>query len=511
MRLLSIALALFPVPFFGCGKGNDTLNNQNSVMNTKPLGYVAGQVTNGVTSLPVMGASVQLTGGGLTNQATTDDKGAFSFGPIAAGAMFALHVTADGMVDAMIPSLQIADAAGNFPTENGALYVGPIALLPSTGKFSVQVVSQAGSPVPKANVTIETLVRYVLGGAAKDTAIGTSMTDTDGLASVANLPDVRALPPHLADASGIVISVAPVDLSGNGTAALRGATVVISGADVRTGANIPVVVLPYAGDVALSVIASNVQKLVGPTTAPSVLAKTDPIRIVYSKPIDHDSVAVDLRDETGTMMVSSMFVTGTIGNLLTITPMNGLVPGTEYNLAVRANASSTSRPETLTVAAPFFAKTDPNTMIVVSGRFHDVNGDGQWGNDGDQIELSSTLPIGRAGLSPAFVGQLWVALDLNGNNIIGDGPGELPGTNAPYPTPIVVQAAEPAPGNGAGLSGFTRFFAPVPIALQTVRGAASGPVNFEIRLQPDANGGQFITDASGDQVMPKTTGLLPLE
>src|SRR5215472_15704759 len=122
MRRTSIAIALSAAAF-GCGK-NETLQNQNTVAYTKPLGYVAGQVTNVVTQLPMVGASVTVTGGGLSNQTMTDDKGGFTFGPIAAGAMFALRVTADGMTDALIPALVIGDAAGNFPTENGALYVG---------------------------------------------------------------------------------------------------------------------------------------------------------------------------------------------------------------------------------------------------------------------------------------------------------------------------------------------------------------------------------------------------
>jgi carboxypeptidase family protein len=509
-RILLLAVAFFAL--WSCGKGNDTLNNQNSVMNTKPVGYVAGSVINAVTQAPISGASVVVYGGGLMNQGTTDDKGNFSFGPIAAGAMFALRITADGMADAFIASLEIGDAAGNFPTDNGALYVGPVALIPSNGKFSVQVVSQSGAPVEKASVTIETLVRYLVAGVGEGTAAASSMSDVDGVANVTGLPEVRALPPHLADLSGVVVSVAPVDVDGDGKADLRGVTTMVSGADVRNSGIVPVVVLPFAGDAQLSIVASNVQKLATPaSTAPSVLDAADPIRLVFSKPIDRMAVAVDLRDENGATMLMAPFVTGTLGNILVIMPMGGLEAGKEYNLAIRAGASQASRPDELSAAAPFFSKPNPNIAIVIGGRFHDVNGDGAWGNDGDQIELLASVPIGRPGLSPAFDARLWVDLDLNGSMAKGDAPGELPPAGAGYPAPLIVAAAEPDPGNGAGLSGYTRYFAPVPIALTEVRTPALGAVSFELRLEASDNGNQFVTDVSGRQAPARSMGALPLQ
>jgi hypothetical protein len=130
---------------------------------------------------------------------------------------------------------------------------------------------------------------------------------------------------------------------------------------------------------------------------------------------------------------------------------------------------------------------------------------------GDQIELTVNIPIGRPGQNPAFAARLWVDLDLNGSMRVGDGPGELPGTGMTYPAPLIFNAAEPAPGNGAGLSGYTTLLTPVAITLATPRGAGSGPVSFEVQLDAADNSGLFVTDASGRQAPPRTMGALPLQ
>jgi hypothetical protein len=486
---------------------SDKLNNNTVVMPTKPTGYVAGEVVGATTDLPMPAVTVSLEGGGLMGTVTTDEKGSFGFGPISAGAAFSLHVSQDAMADATLTDLMIADAAGNFPTGNGALWVGPIGLIPLTGKFSVQVVSAAGNPVSKAQVTMETGVRFLLAGTARSTFVGSATTDQDGLATVANLPDLRALPPSLTDAGTLVINVAPVDIDGDGKPDLRGSTLVLTGQEVRDEAATPVIVLDASGTTTLSILASNVPRLaIAASVVPGVLDAMDPVRVVFNQAIDRMSVAIDLRDESGQMMVPNSFVIGTLGNIMFITPTMPFDAGREYNLSFRVVAPDAGKPQTLTAAAPFFSKVDLTMPITLTARFHDANGDQMWGNSTDDFELTWSIPIGRAGQSPAFHARLWVDLDLDASGRTGDGAGELPPMGLPYPTPLMVAAAEPSPPNGAGLSGFTRNLAGVPILLMTPRAAGQGPVNYEVHVAPEDNGGAFVTDVSGRAPPLKLTG-----
>jgi hypothetical protein len=73
-----------------------------------------------------------------------------------------------------------------------------------------------------------------------------------------------------------------------------------------------------------------------------------------------------------------------------------------------------------------------------------------------------------------------------------------------------VNAAEPAPENGAGLSGYTRFVGNIPIAgLTPPLNAGQGPVNFELQILTSDNG-QPVTDAGGRSAPEKYTGAATL-
>lgn len=95
-----------------------------------------------------------------------------------------------------------------------------------------------------------------------------------------------------------------------------------------------------------------------------------------------------------------------------------------------------------------------------------MNGNNLWGGGGDDIRITLSVPVGRSGATPAFSAQLWVAL-------------------------------EPDPGNDAGISGFTRLLAPLPVNPTVPRTPIEGPVSFELRIPPEANDGVFVTDPDG--------------
>jgi hypothetical protein len=487
------------------GCGSNKVDDVTTVNGTAPTGFVAGSVLDMSTGLPLPGARVQVFGAGISSDTMTDSSGNFQVGPVAAGASFTVHLSAANYADAVIHDQVIPSAAGNFPVSNGGAFVGPIGLLPTSGKFAVDVVSDSGAPVASAKVTIETAVRYFDQDVAKDTVLASANTDANGHAVVTGLPDVWSLPPRLLDDANLSIAVATMDGS------LLGATVSISGATVKNGPGSTLVVLSKPGAIPLAIAASNVPRLVTghAVTVPALLAPTDPIRVVFTLPVDHDSLFIDLRDESGSAAVATNPTLNMIGNILEIDHSAAFMTGQEYNLAIRAQTFTSNPQQILSAGSPLFAKPDPAQAIAATAVFVDVNGDALWGTAGDVVRVSFSVPIGRAGANPAFVARFWLSLDLDANMTIGDSTGELP-ASGPYPAPIVVNAAEPPPTNGAGLSGYTRFLAAIPIAgLTPPLNAGQGPVNFELQVLASDNG-QPVTDAGGRSAPEKFTGAATL-
>lgn len=486
-------------------------NNVTVITPTKPLGYVAGDIRDAGSGRPISGATVAIFGGGISGETTTEGAGSFEIGPIAAGATFSIQITAGGYVDALMPGLTIDDEAGNFPTVNGALYVGPVQLLTSDGEYTVQVVAEDGQPVMGAEVTVETSARFFAAGLPRDTGFASGTTDQDGRVTVTGLPNVWSLPPSHEAHAALVINVAPVDSDGDGAADLSGTTMAVSGRDARNEALAPVIVLRRGGAQPLQVVASNVPGLAGaPPTQPSIIAPGEDIRIVFNKPVDRESILVDLVDETGSTPIATAAVTGAFDNLLFVDPAEDLEPGTEYNLAIRVHSLDSVPTEVLSLGSPVFAQDDPQTPIAVIGSYVDNDGDGLFGSGNDAIELRLSRPVGRPGASPAFRVELLVALDLNGTSTIGDAPGELAPPGAAQPPPLLLDAAEPSPGNGAGLSGFTTMVAPRVTLLPMPLSRAGTSVDMEVRFVAERNDGQLVTTASGRRAPEKFTGPLTL-
>ncbi len=485
-------------------------NNVTVVAPTRPQGYVAGEVWDAATNRPLSEATVRLIGGGIDAEpVATPAEGAFEFGPIAAGAAFSIVIEKDGYTRASFTGLAIDDSAGNFPTINGAVYIGPVALLPTTGSFDVLVVSREGAPVPGAMITAESNLSHLVADSARGAAHATAMTDMDGRASIAGLPDVRALPPRHRGSSGLSIHVAPVDLDGDDVPDLDGTTVLVGGDAVRDQALPELIVLDAPGDGNLRIIASNVTGFLGGSTAPAIIADGAPARVVFSAPIDRESLLVELRNEMGTSSLTTSFVVSALGNVVTITSADPLSRGQEYNLALRVQSLDSNPLQIVDVAAPFFVEDNRQDPIEVLATFNDGNLDGQWGSGQDDFVVVVSAPVGAAGANPAFRLELWVALDLNGTSTVGDAPGELPARGA-LPAPIVVEASEPLPGNGAARSGYTRFLAPVRINLPVPIGQNAGSVDYEVRFTPERNGGRFITTPGGRAAPARDTGTAAL-
>ncbi|MCK6545656.1 carboxypeptidase regulatory-like domain-containing protein [Myxococcota bacterium] len=485
-------------------------NNVTVVTPSEPVGWAAGLVTSAASRTPLAGAKVTLFGGGLTGEATTNDRGEFSFGPINAGAQFSVRVEADGYGTATIAGLSVDDAAGNFPTSNGATFVGPIGLVPSDGAFAVQVVSFEGAPVSGASVRIETTYSFTYGGQAREPAVGSATTDVEGNARVTGLPNVRAVPAAGGLSASLVVDVASVDLDGDAIPDLRGETLVLTDDEVRHAGRPPVIVLEAATTTPLRAVASNVRQLAASrSTELSVLGTTDNVRIVFNKPVDRESVIVELSDELGVTTIPAPYVVGALGNTLAIDPSSDLEPGRKYGITVRLQSTASGSPEVYAGAGFFFTNVDPAVPIVFTGRFRDQNADQQWGTGNDAIELTASVPLGRTLGGTPFVVDLWVDLDLNGSGVVGDGTGELPPAGGPLPGALLVGGSEPWTPGGAGFAGFGRYTSPVGISLAIPRAQVQGGFAFE--AHPRLTDGTPVTDVSGRPAPERVTGTILLQ
>lgn len=495
----------------GVADGVQEPNNVTVVTPTRPQGFVAGLLRDAQNGEPLAGVAVRLSLGGLSAaivpELTTEADGAFEFGPLPAGATFALHFEAAGYAPVDLSGLIIDDTAGDFPVNNGGLFLGPIQMLRTEGQFTVQVVSQEGTPVQGARVTMETAVRYLVDGQAQGRFDANGATDADGRVTVTGLPDVWALPPSYDAVAGLAVRVSPVDLDGDGVTDFAGVTRTFTGREVREGGAIPLLVLPAPVTQGLAVIASNVAGLLGVNANPAVIEADETVQVVFNKAIDRESLVIDMRDEVGELVVTTVVVSG-VENILAIGAASGFEAGREYNLAVRVQAADDTPLDVLERATPFFVRDERDRAITVTGQFLDVNDDGEWGNGGDRVEIVVSTPIGRPRANPAFVAELYLDLDLNGTSTVGDAPGELPRGGRPYPAPILVNAAEPVVANGAARSGYTRVIAPRGIGLPQPLLNRGGTVAFEVRVPSSRNAGRFVTTPSGRNVPERISGSL---
>ena len=493
-------------------------NNVSVITPTAPRGYVAGQVVDGNTGKALGSATVRIYGGGIDVPLKTDQDGRFQHGPVPAGARFSIEMTKAGYTSAHLTNLVIDDAAGDFPTDNGGLWVGPIGVLPLGTNISVQVVSYSGRPVVGANVSIETNVAYFDRGSARGTSLATAATDDSGVATITNLANVFAFPPSRRNLGAITINIDPVDVDGDGRNDLRGTVQSISGPDAYRQQETFVVVMQTAEEQEqFQIIASNVDGLVPGKNPenPTVLGLDESIYVVFNQPVaGGDTFLVSLLDEDGENEIATSVTLGALGNVAQISHDTQFLAGQEYNLQILARTAASETGSNIQAAATFFGRGDPTEAVRAQGSFVDRNGDGRWGNGNDRIELRLNKPIGRmeAGFGAGFVAEMYVELDLNGTSTVGDFRGELPrpGSGRPYPEPILLNSNEPNPPTDADLSGYTRYLAPFTTSLVLPLTELEGPVAFELRFRPERNSGHYVVDPEGRQVPPRLEGTATL-
>jgi hypothetical protein len=497
---LGLALALV-----ACSGDDDGLepNNITVVTPTRPLGYVAGVLEDVTTGQPVQGARVVVFGGGVMGEAQSDASGAFSVGPIPAGASSLVRVSAEGYVGFAVPDVTVDDAAGDFPTDNAAVFLGPLGLVPSTGAVDVDVVGPSGQPLAMAAVALSARPVYFDRSRRADEQVFTAQSDAQGRASFTGLPALGRLPPALRSGARFDVTVAPFDVDGDGAADLAGATVSLDGSDLFAGSRRRLIVLePIDRDQPFEIVASNIRGLADGRSGPTVVSAMEGVRLLFNRPVDISGVSVDVVDESGEDRVAASPAAGPIEGSVVVS-LSSPAPGQEYNLDV--TVPDATRGARVRVRRPFFIDDGPSQAVSVRGRFQDRDQTGSWGTGNDALVLRTSVPLGRR-RSASYRAELWVELDLDASGTIGDATGELPVAASDYPTPLLVTAAEPTPGNGAGRSGYTTYLAPRSIRLASPLEDSSAVVNFEVRFPAERNGGDPVTTAAGTMAPPSFTG-----
>lgn len=481
-------------------------NNVTVITPTRPTGWVSGSVVDFNTGVAIVGAHLTLSGAGLTQETLTDALGGFVFGPVPAS-RYSVRANVADYTEALFPSVELPNAAGTFHVQDSSVILGPIGLLPTTGSFSVDIVSSSGAPVPRAHVTVETQVRFFENTTPRFSAVASADADLNGRATVGGLPNIFELSPRFGDNAGLVVTVSPSDADGDMKPDLRGKTVTFTAAEVRAANRPPVIVLEATAATALSILATNVPRLATPPLLePAVLDASAPVRVVLNLPIDPTDLIVDLRDEAGKDVVAVTSMVGLTGNTLEIQPQAALGAGQEYNLYLRLRTIRGLPPLTLETAAPFFAHAEAAQGVTATAIFVDANLDDLWGNANDVLNVTLSRPIGRAGAG--FTAQLWIGADINGSGVRGDGLGELPMAGAlTYPPPIAAPSQEPLPASGSPASGFTRYLAAVPLALVTPLPTGSNPLEIELRFVQGDNGGHVVVDPDGHASPLRITGV----
>lgn len=379
-----------------------------------PTGSVTGLVLNAVTGQALTETfTVHLTAGTLGGESVigldatvSDGSGRFRFDDVPSGVGLFVEVAADTFASAYAEAL-LNGSAGNFPTGNGHVSVGPFELIPLDGEVQAMVVGPDGRPVGAAPVYLDTDFGYFLDGQVQGRLHFASQTGDDGLVVFTSVPDPAALAARIGTQQ-FVFTVPPVDTDGVPGAELDGSITMASVATMAVQAAPHQVVLDYpSGGEDLRVVASNLADLINPgagsprpVSTPSVLPVTGTIYVAFNQPVDADSFLFQLVDETGARAFSQTGDSPEIEvafndyrNLASIALPAGVVAGQEYNLYIEARPAQLGAGAGYRGAVAFFI--DPAaTELAVSEFFHEERTGNALIETGDYIWFKLNLPVG---------------------------------------------------------------------------------------------------------------------
>lgn len=429
----SLSLALLGL-LAGCGDSLD-------VTGAESTGTVGGVLVDSVSRAPLEGVDVSLVAGGRSfDPVTTDSGGTFRFTSVPAGEVLVGIASPDGYRPAWIRE-ELPNAAGQFPSSNATLTLGPIGLVALSERFSLRVLDLQGRPVPQYSVGLLSFVEYIDFSTGSGVGRGESLTqvttDVDGNAVFAAFPDYYAMGPGVS--SNIVVLLPPRDAEGDGIFEYSGGDRLFN---MRALADpTPDVILDAGYTTALTVRASTISRWVAgaPAGAEAVLGINDSIHVAFSLPISDAEVV--LTDEDGVVTAPAPTLTY-YQDAIEIGFAAPLAPGREYNLSLHATSTLGERNLSIDLGAPFF--TRGVAEVTVTSKTRDIN----------TLVLEFSEPIGGTGTLAGGNCVVYVDADLDGLGAVGDTNGELG-----HPTcSIMMSPVEPNPPGVVTASGYTRYW-----------------------------------------------------
>ncbi|MHB8872354.1 MAG: carboxypeptidase-like regulatory domain-containing protein [Myxococcaceae bacterium] len=434
---MRVSRSVLLVPFLLCACGPkdenhdgiaDGVKDPNSislVAPSTPIGTLSGQVLN--TRLePLAEAKVNLSVGGraadLTALSTTSDAaGYFSFQGLPGGAQVQATITKEGYATVRTTAT-IPSTAGNFPINDGNAAIGPFALTKLDGTLKFNVITRTGKPAKGVKATLEAtpaatqLSTFSTYGSNLGVVVVDATADDVGQLSFSGVPS----PDELSRLGGNYnLTVQGYDEANDGYAEFLGWYQVFSGQSMVTNPSTRVITLPDArSGQALSVVASNVDSIMNPGSAPpkNMVRPGESLYFVFNEPVLETSLTVRLTDELGqqSIVISKAL---RIGTALTISPTTPLEVGKEYNVSIRA--TSLDNGTTFSRAAYFFCAdpSAPKTFAVSKIQFRDTlppppTGPNSALNQGETVVLTFNQPIFLIGSAPA---EAFIDADFDGD------------------------------------------------------------------------------------------------
>ncbi|MBI4508694.1 MAG: hypothetical protein HY698_03595 [Deltaproteobacteria bacterium] len=427
-----------------------------SVSNTSPTGSVGGVVVHAATRAPMTGVEVSLLAGGKVFPAVkTLATGTFSFRGVPYGNALVTVAGPSGFLGAVLGA-KMSGQAGDFPTSNEAVTLGPIGLVPASRMFTLRILDDRGVPVGGYTITAQTTVGWVDFSSGAPKAVGEALfsatTGADGRVTLVGIPDYHALGTTINDA--LVVTLPPWDANEDGVLEFPGGTATFNMRSLAVP--VPEVLLKPNYEPALSVVASNVAALERSPSAnslPGTIAVGEPLYIKFNLPIQ-STAAVSVTDEQGAPLPEppSSSVQGDLLKIVLATS-----PGNEYNLSIHAVAAVGDRIVWGDFAAAFFTR-GPEKITAKATK------DSATG----MVRLTFSEPIGTGSHdSNNLAGEncvMFFNADLDKSGIpIGNAPGEL--GHASCESGRSLRSVEPDPPGPVGRSGYSsiwEFLPPTP-------------------------------------------------
>ena len=426
-RVVGIVLAALPL--LACGSDTQKLNEHVSVENAAPMGSVGGIVLDAVTGKPIPAdtaeVNVTVVAGDQTLTATADPQtGLFSVSDVPASGPAQVVIDATGYLPAYLTA-EFTNEAGEFPVSNAVASIGPVGLIPATGRLRLRILDHTGSPVVGLNPTLKTRVSYLLwqdGAFVSKGWIATkasSPSDGNGVVQYTELPDYAGLGNTVDPV--VEITVPPVDGDGDGVFEYQGDTFYLN-ANESPGPEYTIVLDP-SYNTNLRVRYSNVTGLETTSylSVPGTIAPDDSIYVVFSLPVSPDNYLVRMLKEDMSETVATQVEVD--GEVMTITFPDGLDAGAKYHLQIHVVSAVADQPSEGNFYAPVYTRTEDPVRIVSLQRDAD--------NPNRRIVVTFNQPIGTGNPSlNTFSGSncvIWFGFDIDATDVhpgTGDNPGE---------------------------------------------------------------------------------------